>query len=72
MNTFDPVLCILFLSIAPLAAAGLALMNTGLTRSRNAAHAMMAALCATASAAGGYFLCGRSFQGAAGLAHAGR
>lgn len=41
-------------------------MNTGLGRSRNAAHSMMAALCAISVAACVFFVCGRSFQGYAG------
>ncbi len=51
------------LFIAPLAGAGLALINTGLGRSRNAAHAMMAALCAASVAALVYFVIGRSVHG---------
>jgi Amt family ammonium transporter len=62
--------CILFLLLIPLAGAGLALMNAGLGRSRNAAHSMMAALCVVSVAACMYFVCGRSFQSyAGGLAH---
>lgn len=62
--------CIVFLVLAPLAGAGLALINAGLGRSRNAAHSMMAALCVISVAACMYFLCGRAFQGyAGGLAH---
>jgi Amt family ammonium transporter len=56
-------ICILSLMIAPLAVAGLALMNTGLGRSRNAAHSMMAAMCAISIAASVWFVCGRAFQG---------
>ncbi len=37
--------------LAPLAGGGLALMNAGLGRTRNAAHSMMAALCVIAVAA---------------------
>ena len=62
--------CIFFLILAPLAGAGLALINAGLGRSRNAAHSMMAALCVISVAACVYFICGRAFQGyAGGLAH---
>src|ERR1700683_4104665 len=62
--------CIFFLLLAPLAGAGLALINAGLGRSRNAAHSMMAALCVISVAACVYFICGRAFQGyAGGLAH---
>lgn len=59
-------LCILFLMLAPLAGGGLALMNAGMGRTRNAAHSMMAALCVIAVAACVYFVCGRAFQGYAG------
>lgn len=52
--------------IAPLAHAGLALINAGLGRSRNAAHAMMTSLTAIAVAACAYFVLGHSFHGAAG------
>jgi ammonium transporter, Amt family len=62
--------CIFFLLLAPLAGAGLALINAGLGRSRNAAHSMMAALCVLAVAACAYFVCGRAFQGyPGGFAH---
>jgi len=62
--------CIFFLLLAPFAGAGLALINAGLGRSRNAAHSMMAALCVMSVAACIYFVCGRGFQGyAGGLAH---
>lgn len=54
------------LTIAPLSAAGLALINAGLGRSRNAAHAMMASLCAIAVASCAWFVLGHSLQGAAG------
>jgi Amt family ammonium transporter len=54
------------LMIAPLAAAGLALINAGLGRSRNAAHAMVTSLTAIAVASCAYFVLGHSFFGAAG------
>ena len=57
----------LLILLVPLAAAGLALMNAGLTRSRNAAHALMASLSVVAVAAGAYFVCGFAWQGYAGL-----
>ena len=59
-------LCVVFLLIAPLSCAGLALINTGLGRSRNAAHSMMSALCVVSVACLVYFICGRSWQGSAG------
>jgi len=48
--------------LVPLASAGLALMNSGLSRSRSAAHAMLAPLCVTAAAVLAYFVCGWSWQ----------
>jgi len=64
----DPAMTLAFvcLLLAPLAGAGLALINCGLVRSRNAAHFMLAALCAMAIAAGMYFVCGFRFSGSAG------
>ena len=62
-------LCIFSILLVPLAAAGLALINAGLGRSRNTAHMMLASLCAIAVAGGVYFICGFAFQGFPG--HAG-
>ena len=56
-------LCTLFIVLAPLAGAGLALINAGLGRSRSAAHSMMAALCVIAVAALVYVVCGFALQG---------
>ena len=58
--------CVLFIFLVPLAAAGLALINTGLGRSRSAAHSMLSSLCVLAVAVVVYFLCGFSWQGIAG------
>ena len=60
------VLVLFSILLIPLAIAGLALINTGLGRSRNAAHLMMSSLCVMAVAAGTYFLCGFAWQGVAG------
>ena len=60
-------LCILFIALVPFAAAGLSVINTGLGRSRSAAHSMLAALCVLAVAAGVYFVCGFAWQGFVGL-----
>lgn len=57
------VFLIFLILLVPLAGAGLALINTGLGRSRSAAHSMMAALCVIALAALVYFICGFSWQG---------
>ncbi len=56
-------LCIVFILLVPAALAGISLINTGLGRSRSAAHSMMAALCVTAVAALAYFVCGFAWQG---------
>src|ERR1035441_1027204 len=64
------VLCLFFIFLVPLAAAGLSLINTGLGRSRSASHAMLTALCVMAIAAMAYFFCGFAWQGfAGGAAH---
>ncbi len=63
MSETQMALCVLFLILAPLAGGGLALMNAGLSRSRNAAHSMMAALCVIAVSACVWFVCGRAFEG---------
>ena len=56
-------LCIFLILLVPLAGAGLSLINTGLGRSRSAAHSMLASLCVVAVAALVYFACGFSWQG---------
>jgi ammonium transporter, Amt family len=66
LSEIQTALCVFFLLLAPLAGAGLALINAGLGRSRNAAHSMMAAVCVMSVAACVYFVCGRAFQGYAG------
>jgi ammonium transporter, Amt family len=58
--------CFLLSLLAPLALAGLALINAGLGRSRSAAHAMLASLCAAGVAALAYFVCGFAWQSFAG------
>ena len=57
------VACLFFIFLVPLAAAGLALMNVGLGRSRSAGHMMMASLCTLAVAGLAYFVCGFAWQG---------
>jgi Amt family ammonium transporter len=61
-------ICALSILLVPLAGAGLALVNAGLGRSRNAAHAMMSSLCVLAVASAAYFICGFSWQGFPGRA----
>jgi len=52
----------------PFAAAGLALIHQGLGRSRSAAHAMLASLCALAVSAIVFVLFGSAWAGSAGAA----
>ncbi len=59
-------ICFLVILLVPLASVGLALINTGLGRSRSAAHSMMASLMAIAVAALVYFVVGLSWQGFSG------
>ena len=66
LSEMGTALCLLMILLVPLAALGLALMNTGLGRSRSAAHTMLSALCILSTAALVYFFCGFSFQGFAG------
>jgi Amt family ammonium transporter len=61
-------LSFLFILLIPCAAAGLALINAGLGRFRNAAHSMLSALCVIATASLAYFAIGAAWQGAAGQA----
>ncbi|MGH9528597.1 MAG: ammonium transporter, partial [Terriglobales bacterium] len=62
-------ICFFLILLVPFAAAGLALINTGLGRSRSAAHSMMASLMAIGIAAIVYFVFGFSWQGFAGGPH---
>ena len=53
----------LLVFLVPLALAGMALMNTGLGRTRSAAHFMLTSLATMAIAACVYVLCGFSWEG---------
>ena len=55
-------LCLVFILLVPFAIAGLALINTGLGRSRSAAHAMTSALCVLGVAVLVYFIWGFAIQ----------
>jgi len=68
LSELSEALCFVFLLLIPAAAAGLALVNAGLGRFRNAAHAMLSALCVIATAALVYFAVGAAWQGSAGQA----
>jgi len=59
-------LCFVLILLIPCATAGLALINAGLGRFRNAAHSMLSALCVMAVAALVYFAVGAAWQGYAG------
>ncbi len=63
MSDLSQALCIFFVLLLPLTLAGLALINTGLSRSRSAAHSMTAALCVIGVAATAYFVVGFAWQG---------
>ena len=56
-------LCFLAILLTPLAAAGLALIHTGLSRSRNASHMMLSCLCVFGVAAIVFFVIGFAWQG---------
>src|SRR5580698_3335744 len=62
MTDLAQALCGALVLLVPLASAGIALMNSGLGRSRSAAHAMLAPVSVTAVAVLVYFVCGWSFQ----------
>jgi len=65
------ILCLCLILLSLLAAAGISLLNAGLGRSRNAAHAMLASLSVMSVAAITYCVIGFSWQGSAGgAAHA--
>jgi len=59
-------ICIVCILLTPLAAAGLALINTGFARTRSAAHSMVSAVCVMAVAVLAYFILGFAIQGFAG------
>ena len=67
LSEVGAALCLLFILLVPFALAGLALINTGLIRSRSAAHSMMASLCVFSVAVIVYFVCGHAWQGYAGF-----
>lgn len=56
------VLCVVLILFIPFAALGLALISTGLGRSRNAAHMMLASLCVMGVATAIYFMFGFAWQ----------
>ena len=66
LSETSATLCLVLILLVPLAGAGLALVNSGLVRSRSAAHVMLASLCVVAVAAIVYVVFGFSWQGAPG------
>ncbi|HMD69972.1 MAG TPA: hypothetical protein VKF41_01440 [Bryobacteraceae bacterium] len=63
LSDIAQALCAALILMVPLAAAGMALIHTGLGRSRSAAHAMLGAVLVVAVAAVAYFVCGYSWLG---------
>lgn len=67
MSDISQIICLILIILVPLALAGLALINTGLSRSRSAAHSMLATLCVISVAVVVYFVIGFAWQGHADL-----
>lgn len=63
LNDSTGILCFLSILLIPLAIAGLSLINTGLGRSRNAAHLMLGCLCLISVAGLVYVVVGFSLLG---------
>jgi ammonium transporter, Amt family len=59
-------LCFVAILLCPLAVAGLALINAGLGRSRNAGHSMLSSFGIFFVALAAYFVCGFAWQGFSG------
>ncbi len=57
------ILCLPLILLVPLAIAGIALLNSGLGRSRSAAHAILTSMCASGSAIISFIVIGFSWQG---------
>ncbi len=66
LSEITAVVCAIAILSIPLAAIGVALVNTGLGRLRSAAHAMLSALAVLSVAGIAYVLFGFAFQGFAG------
>jgi ammonium transporter, Amt family len=63
MPITEIVLVIVLILLSPFSIAGLSLINTGMGRSRSAAHSLLTSLCIFAVAAGAYIICGFAWQG---------
>jgi len=61
--TPEVAVSVILILLVPFAVAGISLINTGLGRSRSAAHTMLASMCIFAVAAGVYLICGFAWQG---------
>ena len=66
LSEISTTLCLVLILLVPLAGTGLALVNTGLARSRSASQLMLASLCIFAVAAIAFVIFGFSVQGAPG------
>src|SRR5581483_3668105 len=66
VSDLSAAICLLFIVLVPFAGAGFSLINTGLNRSRSAAHGMLASLCVASVALLVYFTCGFAWQGVSG------
>ena len=66
LSEITQAVCAANILLVPLAAAGLALTNAGLGRSRSAAHALLGSLSVAGVAALAYAVCGFAWQGFAG------
>ncbi len=66
LSDMTQAVCAANILLVPLAAAGLALTNAALGRSRSAAHALLGSLCVAGVAALAYAVCGFAWQGFAG------
>jgi len=63
MPITEIVLVTVLILLAPFSIAGISLINTGMGRSRSAAHSLLTSLCIFAVAAGAYVICGFAWQG---------
>ena len=63
LSDASAVLCVLLICGLPMVLAGLAILNTGLGRSRSAAQSLLGSLCLAAIAAIAYYIFGFAWQG---------
>jgi ammonium transporter, Amt family len=63
MPITEIILVTVLILLTPFSIAGLSLINTGMGRSRSAAHSLLTSLCIFAVAAGAYVICGFAWQG---------